>query len=94
MTYNYKKLCVMKGEIIFKKQKDKYQVVVYLNDYVYNAVEALGKQNYKDKRRVDGILRTYALIVQSGVVGKINNGWTPIESTLFKDVDISIFFNL
>ena len=32
MTYNYKKLCVMKGEIIFKKQKDKYQVVVYLND--------------------------------------------------------------
>lgn len=86
MTYNYKKLCVMKGEIIFKKQKDKYQVVVYLNDYVYNAVEALGKQNYKDKRRVDGILRTYALIVQSGVVGKINNGWTPIESTLFKGV--------
>ena len=76
----------MKGEIIFKKQKDKYQVVVYLNDYVYNAVVALGKQHYKDKRRVYGLLRAYALIHQNVIVGKVESGWTPIESTLFKGI--------
>lgn len=76
----------MNGEILFKKQKEKYQVVVYLKEYVYNAIEALGKQHYRDKRRVDGLLRAYTLILQNVIVGKIDNGWTPIESTLFKGI--------
>ena len=78
----------MKGEIIFKKSKNKEKekgiIQVEIEYDIYNSIQKIGKQVYNDSRRIDGLIKAYALVAMESKKGKQAGGWTPIKSSKFE----------
>ncbi len=78
----------MKGEIIFKKIKNKKKeqglIQVEIEYDTYNSIKKKGEEKYKDSRRIEGLIKAYALVVMESKIGKQTGGWTPITSSKFE----------
>ena len=78
----------MKGEIIFKKSKNKEKkkgiIQVEIEYDIYNSIQKMGKQVYNDSRRIDGLIKAYALVAMESKKGRQAGGWTPIKSSKFE----------
>ena len=80
----------MKGEIVFKNKGNIIQIDI--ESYIYNGIEKLGKDIYSDSRRINGLLKTYALVVLYSKVSRISSGWTPIHNSDFETLVSKRYF--
>lgn len=74
----------MKDGIIVNSKEKKKILKVDIDFNTYQAIKTLGKSNYKDSRRIDGLLKAYGLVVFTSNICRIEDGWVPIESNLFE----------
>ena len=70
------------NDIVFDEDNT---ITLYLNEFIYNGLENIGKQYYKDKRSKEGLIKTYAMVKLHNVVA-MNNNLTPIHCELFRGI--------
>lgn len=46
------------NDITFDKDNT---ITLYMSEFIYNGLENIGKQYYKDKRSKEGLIKTYAI---------------------------------
>ena len=70
------------NDITFDKDNT---ITLYMSEFIYNGLENIGKQYYKDKRSKEGLIKTYAMVKLHNVVA-MNNNLTPIHCELFRGI--------
>lgn len=45
-------------------------ITLYMSEFIYNGLVRIGRQYYKDKRSIDGLIRTYAMIKLHHIIAK------------------------
>lgn len=60
-------------------------ITLYISEFIYNGLEALGKHYYKDSRCIEGLIKTYALIKLHQLIS-MGNDAVAIHSSLFAKI--------
>ena len=68
--------------ILFRKNNT---VILYVNQMIYDSLERIGRENYKDNRRREGLIRAYAVIRLHEIISMTNRP-VPVDSKLLADV--------
>jgi hypothetical protein len=67
------------NDVVFGKNNT---ITLYMREFIYNNLEKIGKQHYKDKRNIDGVIKCYAMIKLHQIIANSNTP-IPIHSELF-----------
>lgn len=70
------------NDITFDKDNT---ITLYMSEFIYNGLENIGKQHYKDKRSVEGMIKTYAIVKIHHIVAMVSD-LTPIHCELFRGI--------
>ena len=57
-------------------------ITLYMREFIYNNLEKIGKQHYKDKRNIEGVIKCYAMIKLHQIIANSNTP-IPIHSEMF-----------
>ena len=68
--------------ILFRKNNT---VILYVNQMIYDRLEKIGRENYKDNRRREGLIRAYAVIRLHEIISMTNRP-VPVDSKILADV--------
>ena len=60
-------------------------ITLYMSEFIYNGLENIGKKYYKDKRSVEGMIKTYAIVKIHHIVA-MTSDLTPIHCELFRGI--------
>lgn len=60
-------------------------ITLYMSEFIYNGLVRIGRQYYKDKRSIDGLIRTYAMIKLHHIIAMSNN-YMPIRCEVFRSI--------
>ena len=70
------------NDITFDKDNT---ITLYMSEFIYNGLENIGKKYYKDKRSVEGMIKTYAIVKIHHIVA-MTSDLTPIHCELFRGI--------
>lgn len=70
------------NDITFDKDNT---ITLYMSEFIYNGLENIGKQYYKDKRSKEGLIKTYAMVKLHHIVA-MTPDLTPIHCELFRGI--------
>ena len=70
------------NDITFDKDNT---ITLYMSEFIYNGLENMGKKYYKDKRSVEGMINTYAIVKIHHIVA-MTSDLTPIHCELFRGI--------
>ena len=70
------------NDITFDKDNT---ITLYMSEFIYNGLENIGKKYYKDKRSVEGMIKTYAIVKIHHIVA-MTPDLTPIHCELFRGI--------
>jgi hypothetical protein len=70
------------NDITFDKDNT---ITLYISEFIYNGLENIGKKYYKDKRSVEGLIKTYAIVKIHHIVA-MTSDLTPIHCELFRGI--------
>ena len=70
------------NDITFDKDNT---ITLYMSEFIYNGLENIGKKYYKDKRSVEGMIKTYAIVKIHHIVA-MTSDLTPINCELFRSI--------
>lgn len=68
--------------ILFKKNNT---VILYINQMIYDRLERIGREHYRDNRRREGLIRAYAVIRLHEIISMTNRP-VPVDSKFLADV--------
>ena len=68
--------------ILFRKNNT---VILYVNQMIYDRLERIGREHYRDNRRREGLIRAYAVIRLHEIISMTNRP-VPVDSKLLADV--------
>ena len=69
----------LENDVVFGKNNT---ITLYMREFIYNNLEKIGKQHYKDKRCIDGLIKCYAMIKLHQILANSNTP-IPIHSEMF-----------
>lgn len=70
------------NDITFDKDNT---ITLYMSEFIYNGLENIGKKYYKDKRSIEGLIKTYAIVKIHHIVA-MTSDLTPIHCELFRGI--------